>query len=72
MHGVGSSLMTDSVQLAYGSQVLKILVRSQQIIYEFDQSRDTIYVYGLLYSPPVAQDRKRRPMERSATFTEFK
>lgn len=54
MPGVGSSLVADSVRVAYGQNVLKMLVGPYQIIYEFDRSKDTVYVYGLLYSPSVA------------------
>ena len=51
--GVGSSIMPKSVRLAYGSNVLKVLVNPYQIIYEYDTINDIVYVYGLLYSPSV-------------------
>ena len=54
MPGVGSSIVADSVRVAYGQNVLKMLVGPYQIIFEFDRSKDTVYVYGLLYSPSVA------------------
>lgn len=53
MPGVGSSIVADSVRLAYGPRVLKALVGPYQIIYEHDCASDTVYVYGLLYGPSI-------------------
>lgn len=53
MPGVGSSITADSIRHAYGPQVRKALVGPYQIIYDYDHRTDTVYVYGLLYSPSV-------------------
>ncbi len=53
MPDVGSAITADSLRVAYGNNLLKALVDPYQIIYEYDRSQNTVFVYGLLYSPTV-------------------
>lgn len=53
MPGVGSSLIPQSIQDAFGPNVLKAVVSPFEIIYEYDQATDIAYVYDLLYGPNV-------------------
>ncbi len=53
MPGVGSSLLPQSIQDEFGPNVLKAVVSPYEIIYEYDQEEDVIYVYDLLYGPNV-------------------
>ncbi len=53
MPGVGSSLLPSSIVEEFGSNVLKAVVSPYEIIYEYDDSEDIVYVYDLLYGPSV-------------------
>ena len=53
MPGVGSSLLPSSIVDEFGSNVRKAVVSPYEIIYEYDDFEDTVYVYDLLYAPSV-------------------
>lgn len=53
MPGVGSVLLPASVADEFGPNVLNAVVSPCEIIYEYDDSEDTVYVYDLLYRPNV-------------------
>ncbi len=53
MPGVGSALLPHSIIEEFGAGVRKAVVSPFEIIYEYDESIDTVFVYDLLYCPSV-------------------
>lgn len=52
--GVGSSLLPGYTRRSYGPDVLRVVAGTYSIIYEYDRSKDTVYVYDLLSSSELA------------------
>lgn len=53
MPGVGSSLLPASIVSEFGENMRKAVVSPFEIVYEYDQETDTVFVYDLLYCPNV-------------------
>lgn len=53
MPGVGSSILPQSIRESFGPHVRKAVVSPYEIVYEYDEAGDVVYVYDLLYCPNV-------------------
>lgn len=53
MPGVGSSILPDSIVREFGAGVRRAVVSPFEIIYEYDEAAETVFVYALLYCPNV-------------------
>ena len=45
---IGSSQLTPSISAEFGEDVMKVAVRPFDLIYEYDEAHDTVYLYGLV------------------------
>lgn len=53
MPGVGSSIVPEAVIRVFGPNIRRAVVSPFEIIYEYNQEEDIVYVYDLLYGPMV-------------------
>ena len=45
---IGSSQLAPSISAEFGEDVMKVAVRPFDLIYEYDEAHDTVYLYGLV------------------------
>ena len=50
---IGSSEIAPSISEEFGENVMKVSVKPFDLIYEYDEATDTVYLYGLIQSRSV-------------------
>lgn len=50
---IGSSGIAPSISEEFGKDVMKVLVDPFDLIYEYDEVTDTVYLYGLVHGRSV-------------------